>query len=260
MIFRRGRIPAGVPRKLLLMSDKSKVGNPDKPKMRKLRIAIDGPAGAGKSTVARMLAQKLGYLYLDTGAMYRALAVTAVDKGIDLNDPVKLGEMARQVDMRVREDNGVFRVWVDGVELTDRLRGPETDRAVKLLAMARPVREVLVAIQRKLAEAGGVVMEGRDITSVVLPDAEVKVFLTASLEERVRRRWKELKDRGIQVEWDEVKEEMVSRDQKDQERTWGRLVQTEDSVFIDSSRMTKEEVCSAIAELCEARTRCCTGS
>lgn len=242
------------------MSAKSNPVNDEKRELSKLRVAIDGPAGAGKSTVARMLAKRLSYLYLDTGAMYRALAVTALDRGIDLGDPERLGEMARGVDIKAKEDGGVFRVWVDGRELTDRLREVGTDNAVKVLAMARPVRQVLVSIQRKMAQDGGVVMEGRDITSVVMPDAEVKVFLTASLEERVRRRWQELKDKGIDLSREEVKEDMVSRDQKDQERDWGRLVKTEDSVTMDSTDMTKDEVCAAIVALCEARIRCCTGS
>lgn len=226
------------------------------PKPLRLRVAIDGPAGAGKSTVARMLADKLGYLYLDTGAMYRALALLAVERGIPLDDSVALGEMARGASIQAREDNGVFRVWLDGAEFTNRLREPGTDKIVKVLAMARPVREVLVAVQQEMSQGGGVVMEGRDITSVVMPDAEIKVFLTASIEERTNRRCKEMKERGQNVQWDEVKEDIIQRDRKDQERDWGRLIQTKDSVFIDSSHMTKDEVCEVILGLCEAKTRC----
>ncbi len=227
--------------------------------MDKLRIAIDGPAGAGKSTVARKIADRFGYVYLDTGAMYRALAVTALSRGIDLDDGGALGDMARGIKIRVAEDAGVFRVWVDDEELTHRLREPETDRAVKFLAMHRPVREVLVAIQQEIASHGGIVMEGRDITSVVLPDAEVKIFLTADLTERVRRRWRELQAKGLQVTWDEVLDELTKRDQKDHERDWGRLVKVEGAVVIDTSNMTIDETCQRIAEICEARMSCGTG-
>lgn len=228
-------------------------------RMDKLRVAIDGPAGAGKSTVARWVAGRLGYIYLDTGAMYRALAVTAAERGIPLHDGEALGRMARTLRIRVAEDAGVFRVWVDDRELTDALRHPETDRAVKFLAMHRPVREVLVSIQRELASHGGVVMEGRDITSVVLPDAEVKVFLIAGLRERARRRWRELHCKGVRVPWEEVLDELAKRDQKDHERDWGRLVQVDDATVIDTSGMTLEEACLRIAELCEARMACGTG-
>lgn len=230
--------------------------DPARPK--KLRIAIDGPAGAGKSTVARKVADILGYTYLDTGAMYRALAVLALDRRISFDDHEALGEMAASVNMDAREDDGVFRVWIDGQEFTHRLRTPETDRAVKLISMAQPVRRVLVEIQRELARRGGVVMEGRDITSVVIPDAEVKVFLTADVNERARRRWVDLKNRGIDMSFEEVLAEMQARDAKDLEREWGKLVKVEDAVLIDSTDMSIDEVCRIIVGLCEARQRCST--
>lgn len=229
------------------------------PSMDRLRIAIDGPAGAGKSTVARWIARRMGYIYLDTGAMYRALAVTAVERKIPLDDGEALGKMARGLDMRVADDEGVFRVWVDDIEVTQSLRGPDTDRAVKFLAMHRPVREVLVAIQQRLASRGGVVMEGRDITSVVLPDAEVKIFLTASVRERARRRWQELHCAGIRVPWEEVLEELIARDQKDHEREWGRLVLVPDAVVVDTTGKTLDQACLEIAEICEAKLKCGTG-
>ncbi|MGI6663505.1 MAG: (d)CMP kinase [Bacillota bacterium] len=219
----------------------------------RLRVAIDGPAGAGKSTVARTVAKKLGYTYLDTGAMYRALALTAVTRRIPLDDPLLLGEMARSIQMTVRDDNGLFRVWVDGQELTDRLRDPGTDKAVKLLAMHRPVREVLVDIQRSLAKEGGVVMEGRDITSVVLPDAEVKIFLTGDVRERARRRWQELQAKGVKIHWEEVLEELIQRDRKDLEREWGKLVRVPDAHLVDTTGKTQDEVVAEILKLCEEK-------
>jgi len=201
-----------------------------------------------------------GYLYIDTGAMYRALAVLATEKGIPLDNPRALGEMASSAKLDVSEDNGVFRVWINGREVTEKLRAPETDRAVKFLAMARPVREVLVSIQRELAKKGGVVMEGRDIASVVIPDAEVKVFLTADLEERARRRWKEMREKGIDILFDDVLREMKERDKKDLERDWGRLVKVDDAVLIDSTDKSVDEVCSEIVKLCEVRASCFTSS
>lgn len=227
---------------------------------RRIRVAIDGPAGAGKSSVARMVAGRLGYMYMDTGAMYRALAIIAVERGIPLDDAERLGDMARSVKIRAVEDQGVFRVWIDDRELTAFLRDPSTEKAVKMLAMWRPVREVLVSIQRELASQGGVVMEGRDITSVVLPDAEVKVFLTAGVRERARRRWQELQLKGVDVPWEEVLVELQKRDEKDLEREWGRLVKVEDAVLVDTSGKTLQEACDEIVRICEEKMACCTGS
>ena len=218
-----------------------------------MRVAIDGPAGAGKSSVARAVAGKLGYTYLDTGAMYRALALTAVTRGIPLDDSRLLGDLARSIQMTVREEKGLFRVWVDGQELTHHLRDPDTDKAVKLLAMHRSVREVLVEIQRSLAREGGVVMEGRDITSVVLPDAEVKIFLTGDVRERARRRWQEFQAKGVKVSWEEVLEELVQRDRKDLERDWGKLVRVPDAHLVDTTGKTQDEVVAEILKLCEEK-------
>ncbi len=225
---------------------------------RKLQVAIDGPAGSGKSTVAKRVARALGYLYLDTGAMYRALAVTAMERGISLDHHDALGEMSRLVKIDVRDEDGLFRVWVDGKELTDKLRGSRTDQAVKVLAMVKPVREALVSLQRAMADSGGVVMEGRDITSVVMPRAEVKVFLTAKPRERARRRWQQMQQHGMDVPWEVVLGDLVSRDNKDLERDWGKLVRVEDAVVVDTSGKTIDETCVEILALCEARAACCT--
>ncbi|MFA6654680.1 MAG: (d)CMP kinase [Bacillota bacterium] len=230
----------------------------DPQQCRKLNIAIDGPAGAGKSTVARRVANCLGYTYVDTGAMYRALAVLAIDRGIPLDDFTSLGELASEVEIYGFDDDGVFRVWIDGEEITHRLREPETDRAVGILSMATPVRKVLVSLQRQIAERGGVVMEGRDITSVVMPDAEVKVFLTADVHERARRRWRDLIAQGADVPFEKVLKDLVERDAKDLEREWGKLVKVEDAVLIDSTNMSIEEVCDHIIELCEEKQKCST--
>lgn len=228
-------------------------------KKKGLRIAIDGPAAAGKSTVAAKVAKALGYTYVDTGAMYRALAVTALRKGIDLKDAVALGEMARHVSIEAFDDDGIFRVIVDGVDMTGDIRDSAVDKAVKDLAMAKPVREVLVGIQRAMGLKGSVVMEGRDIQSLVLKDAEIKIFLTASLEERAKRRFLQLSSGGIKVYSEEVLKDMDERDRKDLEREWGRLVKSEDAVVIDSTRMSVCEVVGEIVGICEAKVRCSTG-
>ncbi|HON86932.1 MAG TPA: (d)CMP kinase [Bacillota bacterium] len=225
---------------------------------KKLNIAIDGPAGAGKSTVARRVANSLGYTYFDTGAMYRALAVLAMERNVSLDDFESLGALASEVKIEGREDNGVFRVWIDGKEITDKLREPETDRAVALLSKATPVRKVLVSMQQQIAKCGGVVMEGRDITSVVMPDAEVKVFLTADVNERARRRWQEQVNKGIDVSFEEVLDDLVKRDAIDLEREWGKLIKVDDAEVIDSTDLSIEEVCALIINLCKEKQKCST--
>lgn len=227
----------------------------------RVKVAIDGPAGAGKSTVARAVADKVGYTYLDTGAMYRALAVTALERGISLNDPLALGQMARDVAVTVSKEPGLFRVWVDGVEVTDQLRVSGTEDAVKVLAMHRPVREVLVGLQRDLSKGGGVVVEGRDIGTVVLPDAQVKVFLTAKRRERALRRWRQFHKGSGGPPWEEVYSRLLERDAKDQERDWGRLVVAPDAVFLDTSGKTLDEAVGEISGLVrEAASFCSTTS
>lgn len=225
---------------------------------KKLNVAIDGPAGAGKSTVARRVANSLGYTYFDTGAMYRALAVLAIERNVSLDDFESLGILASEVRIEGREDNGVFRVWIDGKEITDKLREPETDRAVALLSKATPVRKVLVSMQQQIAKRGGVVMEGRDITSVVMPDAEVKVFLTADVNERARRRWQEQVNKGIDVSFEEVLDDLVQRDAIDLEREWGKLIKVDDAEVIDSTDLSIEEVCALIINLCKEKQKCST--
>ncbi|MBP8614116.1 MAG: (d)CMP kinase [Firmicutes bacterium] len=225
---------------------------------KRLNVAIDGPAGAGKSTVARLVANSLGYTYFDTGAMYRALAVLALDRDLPLDDFESLGVLASQAEINGYEDNGVFRVWISGKEITDKLREPETDRAVAMLSMATPVRKILVSMQQQIAKAGGVVMEGRDITSVVMPDAEVKVFLTADVNERARRRWQDQVSKGIVVSFDEVLEDLIWRDAKDLEREWGKLVKVDDAEVIDSTNLSIDEVCEQIIRLCKEKQECST--
>jgi len=182
-----------------------------------LVIAIDGPVGAGKSTVAKLVARKLGYLYVDTGAMYRAVALKALRLGMDINDPIVMAMLAEATDIQLQQQNdGSVRVFLDGEDVTEAIRTPEVSEASSIVSAHEGVRKVLAERQKAMAELGGVVMEGRDIQTVIAPDAEVKIFLTASLEERARRRWLELQQKGISVSYEEVLQEVKERDEREQ--------------------------------------------
>lgn len=217
---------------------------------KKINIAIDGPAGAGKTTVARELARRLGYKYVDTGAMYRAVAWKSLQLGIPLENEeaiVKLaGEM--QIDFDAQDD---YRILVGNTDVSREIRSPEVTRLSSPVSAISGVRRHLVAQQRRLAEGGGVVMEGRDIGSVVLPNAEVKVFLTASVDERARRRWAEMKAAGIDVDLESLKREIEERDHRDSTRNDSPLKQTEDAVLIDTDNLTVDEVVDRILDLCK---------
>ena len=217
-------------------------------------IAIDGPAGAGKSTVAREVAHRMQYVYLDTGAMYRALTVRALQEPVDLTEEAALAQLAARTDIELRpgtyEDSRV-RVFVDQKEVTDQLRTPEVNEAVSYVAQSPAVRHHMKVQQRQLASAGWVVAEGRDIASHVLPEAGCKIFLTASLEERARRRWEELRAAGYQVHKETVQENLRQRDRIDSERKVAPLVRVPDAYVIDSSCLTIEQVVEMVVEYCK---------
>ena len=215
-----------------------------------LVIAIDGPVGAGKSTVAKLVAQKLGYLYVDTGAMYRAVALKALRLGMDINDPIVMAMLAEATDIQLRQqDDGSVRVFLDGEDVTEAIRTPEVSEASSIVSAHEGVRKVLAERQKAMAELGGVVMEGRDIQTVISPDAEVKIFLTASLEERAKRKWLELQQKGISVSYEEVLYEVKERDERDKSRAIAPLRKAPDAVEIDTTKMTPEEVADKIVEL-----------
>ncbi|HPZ43016.1 MAG TPA: (d)CMP kinase [Bacillota bacterium] len=210
-------------------------------------IAIDGPAGSGKSTVALMVAKELGFLYIDTGAMYRAVTLQALREGIDLNDWEAVERVAASASIElVPGGNSMLRVLLNGEDVTQEIRSPEVSRNVSLVARVPAVRKRLVELQRSMACRGGVVMEGRDIGTVVLPDAQVKIFLTASPGERARRRREELLQQGANVDLRQVEEEILTRDKIDTQRDTAPLKPALDAEVIDSSTIPAEQVVKMI--------------
>lgn len=224
---------------------------------KKLTIAIDGPAAGGKGTVALQLAEALGYLYVDTGAMYRAVALWALRKGIDLDDEENLGKVAQEVEVqfvREEEDGRVhYRVLVNGEDVTTAIRQPEVERGSSLVARFPSVRQVLVEKQRALAANGGVVMEGRDITTVVLPDAEVKLFVTASRAERARRRYEQHRQQGRAVDLAALEADLAERDYRDSHRQVAPLRIPKDAIVIDTTGLSVEETVHAVQRIVRAR-------
>jgi cytidylate kinase len=226
----------------------------------KLIIAIDGPVGSGKSTVARRVANILGYIYIDTGAMYRAVALKAMRKTVSLADQNgdELVTLASDSRIDLRAQDGTQRVLLDGEDVSTAIRTPEVAQGASKIAVNAGVRRVLVAEQRRAGHAGGVVMEGRDIGTVVFPDAQLKIFLTASPEIRAERRWLEHQQKGDTIDLAKTLEEVRERDRRDRERATSPLVQAQDAVLVDSTAMDAEEVARLISML--ARDREPTGS
>jgi cytidylate kinase len=227
-----------------------------------LTIAIDGPAGSGKSSVARRVAQMLGYLYLDSGAMYRALALKALHQNIALEDEPALVELAKQTHIELKppttdkERAGAKNcVFLDGLEVTLAIRTEEVAQAASRLATIGAVREVLVAEQQRAGVGGGVVMEGRDIGTVVFPNAELKIFLEAAPEVRAERRWKEHQEKGERIALDEVIVEIRERDLRDRERKVSPLVRAADAVLVDNTAMDIEETARLVVMLAREREK-----
>lgn len=226
----------------------------------RLTIAIDGPAGSGKSTVARRVAALLGFLYLDSGAMYRAVALKALERGLPLEDESQLEALARETRIELKaptaeqESAGLKnRVFLDGREVTEEIRTGEVAQAASRLATIAGVREVLVAEQQRAGQGGGVVMEGRDIGTVVFPSAELKIFLEASPEVRAQRRWKEHQEKGESLTLLEVLQEVRERDNRDRERKVSPLVRAKDAVLVNNTAMGIEETARLIVFLANER-------
>lgn len=207
-----------------------------------MKIAIDGPAGAGKSTVARRLAQALGFVYIDTGAMYRALTWKALKEGKNFDDPLDLRQMALQTSIQFNNADHEQKVFCDGIDVSAEIRLPRVSSLVASLARHPEVREIMVKQQQEMARTQSVVMDGRDIGECVLPDAEFKFFLTATLEERARRRAREMNIAGDAPELLSLEEDIMARDHSDSERRVGALKVLPDSIVIDSSYLPVDEV------------------
>ena len=215
------------------------------------QVAIDGPAGAGKSTIAKLVAKEKGFIYVDTGAMYRALAVYFLDQGIRAEDTDKIIRAVGQAEVKIRYEEGIQQVYLNGVNVTGRLREEAVGNMASKSSAIPEVRAKLLDLQRGLAQEEDVVMDGRDIGTCVLPEADVKVFLTASVETRARRRYDELQEKGVSCDLEEIKADIRERDERDMTRETAPLRQADDAVLIDSSDMTIPEVTAAIAELCK---------
>ncbi|MCF2937585.1 (d)CMP kinase [Paenibacillus alkaliterrae] len=214
----------------------------------RMNIAIDGPAGAGKSTVARKVAEQLGYVYIDTGAMYRAVTLCAQRAGVSAEQPDKLDQLARSLQIEIEPGEHGQSVFINGEEVTSLIRSREVTLQVSHFAANETVREVLGTMQRQLAARKGVVMDGRDIGSHVLPDAELKIFLTASVKERAMRRFREIADSQI-ITLEQLETEIAERDRLDEQRDISPLVCASDAVVLDSTGMTIDEVIQAIVKL-----------
>lgn len=221
-----------------------------------MNIAIDGPAGAGKSTIAKRVAKKLGFIYVDTGAMYRALGIHMLDNNVSPEDTASISAICSEADVSIKYLEGEQRVFLNGEDITSRLRREEVGTAASVVARIPSVRETLTGLQRRLASESDVVMDGRDIGTSVLPDAELKIYLTASSYVRAKRRYDELVAKGEKPDMEVIEKDIIDRDQADMNREISPLKQAEDAVYVDSSDMTIEEVTDLIINLVnEARSR-----
>lgn len=218
-----------------------------------LNVAMDGPVGAGKSTIADEVARRLGILHLDTGAMYRALGLAAIRQGVDMQDEDAVTALCRQADITVRYEDGGQRTLVDGEDVTAHLRTQEVSMAASAVSRYRGVRQAMVALQQKLAATTDMLVDGRDIGTVVLPQATIKIYLTASAEERAHRRWVQLQEKGAADTFEQVLEELKQRDWQDMHREVDPLRQAEDAVLVDSTGLQFEQTVEKILALVEEK-------
>ena len=221
--------------------------------MKKIIIAIDGPAGAGKSTVAQIVGQRLNYTYIDTGAMYRAIAWKVLKDGLTINDTLGITKIAQSITIKLTYIDGRTTVFVDEYDATAEIRDPRVSCIVSEIAQVAAVREAMVGLQQSMAKCGGVVMDGRDICTYVLPNADVKIFLTASIAERAQRRWRELTDKGFTISLGKITKDIAARDKKDSERELSPLIQAPDAILLDTTAISIEQAVIAILTICKER-------
>ena len=213
-------------------------------------VAIDGPAGAGKSTIAKLVAKEKGYIYVDTGAMYRGLAIHFLDKGIQPQETEKVIEACKDAEVTIAYEDAVQHVYLNGKDISSRLRNEEAGNMASVTSAIPEVRKKLLELQQNLAKTQNVIMDGRDIGTCVLPHADVKVYLTASVETRAKRRYQELQEKGEDCNLEEIAHDIEERDRRDMTREIAPLKQAEDAVLVDSSDMTIAEVVKTIVDLC----------
>lgn len=220
--------------------------------MKTLKIALDGPSGSGKSTIAKILSAKLDILYLDTGAMYRATALKALKLGVDTFDEKGVSEFINDLNLEIKYENGKQQTYLDGENVSEKIREPQVSMAASNISSIKCVRLKMVEMQRKIAETTSCVLDGRDIGSYVLPDADYKFFITARVDVRAERRFKELAEKGYKVDFESLKKEIEERDYNDSHREFSPLVKAKDAVEIDTSNMTVEQVLSNIMSYIKA--------
>ncbi len=209
-------------------------------------IAIDGPSGSGKGTIAKIIASKLGYTYIDTGAMYRCVSLKSIIDNVDITEEEKLIDILKNIDIKLTNDGKCF---MDNIDVTDDIRRMDVTKKVSKISCIVPLREVMKEKQRDIAKNTNVVMEGRDITTVIFPNADYKFYIDASVEERVNRRYKQNKEKGIESDIEEIRQSIIDRDYDDMNREIGKLQRTDDQIYIDTSNLTIDEVVSKILEV-----------
>ncbi len=214
-------------------------------------VAIDGPAGAGKSTIAKLVAKKKGYIYVDTGAMYRGLAIHFIKKGISPDDSRAVAEACSDAEVTIGYEDGVQQIYLNGENVTSRLRTEEVGNVASKTSAIPAVREKLLELQRTLAEERDVIMDGRDIGTNILPNADVKIYLTASVETRAKRRYDELREKGEDCSLESIAHDIRERDERDMTRETAPLKKADDAVLVDSSDMTIQEVVDTICSYCK---------
>ena len=220
---------------------------------RKIAIAIDGPAGAGKSSISKVVANELGYLYIDTGAMYRGVTWAVLDSHVDVKNQKDVEELLPSLDLTLEPTANACKVFVKGQDVTDLIRQQQINENVSTIASYKGVREYLVERQQAMAAVGGVILDGRDIGSVVLPKAELKIYLTASVDARAKRRWLEVQGTSNEQSLEDIKKNVESRDEMDKNRDESPLVWVEDAIVVDSSNMTFDETVEHILHLVQER-------